>query len=121
MDPSCLSDTNHLFVHKHSMPFHFDIDNHTVNVLPPIVDLKKLGISASHHCSNKANNEIISALPTFQIDNLLDYSYPTSNGRGHPECLSSFLLKAELEEDKDRTGGQPLKGRRGFNVPPRQY
>jgi len=103
------------------MPFHFDIDNHTVDILPPIVDLKESGISPAKHCSNKANNKILSVLPTFQLEKLLDYSYPTSNGKGNPECLTAFLLKAEFEEDKDRTGGQPLKGRRGFNVPPRQY
>lgn len=121
MDPSCLADIKHQFIHKFSMPFNFDIDRHTIDVLPPIVDLQKSGISVAKHCSNKANNKMLGALPTFQINDLLDYTYPSHNGRGNPECLSSFLVQAELEEDKDRTGGQPLKGRRGFNVPPRQY
>jgi len=121
MDPSCLTDIKHQFIHKFSLPFNFDIDAHTIDVLPPIVDLKKSGISLTQHCSNKANDKILGALPTFQINNLLDYTYPSHNGKGSPECLSNFLVQAELEEDKDRTGGQPLKGRRGFNVPPRQY
>jgi len=121
MDPSCFEKINHKFVHKLSMPFNFDNDQHTIGVLPPIVDLQKSGISLTRHCSNKANNNILSELPTYQLSDLLDYSYPNHNGKGQLECLSSFLIKAELEEDKDRTGGQRLKGRRGFNVPPRQY
>ena len=121
MDPSCLRDIKHQFVHKYSMPFNFDIDRHTIDVLPPIVNLQKTGISLSKHCSNKSNNELLGILPTFQLNDVLDYKYPSNNGKGQPECLSNFLVHAELEEDKDRTAGQPLKGRRGFNVPPRQY
>lgn len=121
MDPACLSEINHQFVHKHSMPFNFDLDKHTIDVLPPITNLQKSGISVAEHCSNKTNNETISKLSSLQLDDVLDYTYPSHNGKGQPECLSTFLIQAEFEEDKDRTTGQPLKGRRGFNVPPRQY
>jgi len=121
MDPVCLNDINHKFIHKYSMPYNFDTDKHTLDVLPPILDLPKTGLSVATHFSNKANNKVIAKLPTYQLKGILDYSYPNHNGKGQPECLSTFLVEAELEEDKDRTGGQPLKGRRGFNVPPRQY
>lgn len=121
MDPIIMEKTRHLFVHKHSMPFYYNVDTQTANVLPPVCNLPSLNLSPAKYFSNKVNNELIAALPTYQLDNILDYSYPTTNGRGTPECLSSFLIQAELEEYKDRTGGQPLKGRRGFNVPPRQY
>jgi len=121
LDPVKLRDINHLFVHKYSMPFYYDVDKHTAPVFPPICNLDKLGLSHGIHLHNTASNDSISSLPTYDIADLLDLSYPTTNGRGNPECLSSFLVRAEFEEEKDRTGGQPLKGRRGFNVPPRQY
>jgi len=121
MDPIKLLEIDHLFIHKYSMPYYYDIDKHTSPVFPPVCNLPNLNLSATEHFSNKSTNERIGSLPTYQISDLLDYSYPTCNGKGTPECLSTFLTNAELEEEKDRTGGQPMKGRRGFNVPPRQY
>ena len=121
MDPSTLTDIQHMFIHKHSMPYYYSVDKHTVQVLPPICNLAKLGLKPDKHFSNSANNAMMASLPTYSCADLLDNSYPINNGRGTPECLSTFLSRAEFEEEKDRTGGQPLKGRRGFNVPPRQY
>lgn len=121
MEPSLLKDVHHMLIHKHSLPFQYDIDQHTLHVLPPVCDLPSLHLSPVKHFSNKANNQAISNLPTYKLDDILDYRYPKDNGKGNPECLSTFLVKAEKEEEKDRTGGQPLKGIRGFNVPPRQY
>lgn len=121
MDPELLKDVAHIFVHKHVMPFYYNIDSQTVNILPPICNLKSLGLSSKDYFSNKASKGSISSLPTYKLDDILDYSYSTSNGKGTAECLSTFLIRSEMEEYKDRTGGQPLKGRRGFNVPARQY
>lgn len=121
MDPIVIKNIQHLFVHKHSMPFYYNIDRQTANIFPPICNLSGLKLQSTKYFSNKVTNSLISELPTYQLHDILDYSYPTTNGRGTPECLSTFLVEAEFEEYKDRTGGQRLKGRRGFNVPPRQY
>ena len=121
MEPTILTNINHLFIHKYLLPFQYDIDKHTVGLFPPIMDLESSQLSPVKHFSNKTNNEVISKLPSYKMTELLDYSYPVTNGKGTPECLSTFLVKAEKEEEKDRTGGQPVKGRRGFNFPPRQY
>jgi len=121
MDPLILRKLNHMFIHRFSMPYHYNFDQHTSPVLPPITNLLKLHISADKHLNNASQNDLLSSLPTYQINELLDTTYSEKNGKGTPECLSSFLLRAEFEEDKDRTSGQPLKGRRGFNVPARQY
>lgn len=121
MDPSELTNMEHMLVHRHSMPHFFDVDKHTAQVLPPICDLTSLGLSTGKHLANNISNSLVSSLPTYQSDAILDYRYPVTNGKGTPECLTSFLMRADLEEEKDRTGGQPVRGRRGFNVPARQY
>lgn len=121
LDPSKLHKLNHMLIHKYSMPFFYDVDKHTAPVLPPVCNLEGLQLSAHKHFNNATSNDVIASLPTYSVQQILDKSYPTTNGKGTPECLSTFLVRAELEEEKDRTGGQPLKGRRGFNVPKRQY
>jgi len=121
MDPSKLNKCEHLFIHKHSMPSYFDVDQHTAQILPPVCNLTKLKLSPAKHLSNEARDETISSLPSYNLKDILDVSYPDSNGKGTPECMSKFLVRAEFEEEKDRSGGQPMKGRRGFNMPPRQY
>ena len=121
MDPTMLPEIDHQFIHKYSMSFYFDRDKYTAPIFPPVCNLQSLGLSVDKHLSNKSSNNDIASLPIYDINDVLDKTYPTNNGKGTPECLSTFLIQAELEEEKDRTGGQPMKGRRGFNVPPRQY
>nr|XP_047143239.1 uncharacterized protein LOC124817343 [Hydra vulgaris] len=121
MEPSLLANLDHLILHKHSMPWNYSVDKYTSNVLPPICNLPGLGLTSDIHFSNKATNSTISQLPSYSLDQILCYKYSRDNGVGTSECLSTFLTKAELEEEKDRTGGQPVKGIRGFNVPKRQY
>ena len=103
------------------MSFYFGRDKHKAPIFPPIDSLQSLGLSFAKHLSNKSSNNDKASLPIYHINDVLDKSYATNNGKGTPECLSTFLIQAELEEEKDRTGGQPMKGRRSFNIPPRQY
>merc|ERR1712002_58840 len=98
MDPSKLQTMNHLFVHRFSMPYFYSVDKHTAQVFPPVCNMTKLGLSADKHLSNNADYKVLSSLPTFNLDDVLDVSYSTTHGRGQPECLSTFLLRAEFEE-----------------------
>lgn len=120
LDPEAIKSLSHLFVHKFSMPFNYNIDKHTIHLMPPICNLPALNLEGNEVFSNQVSAEKVRALPSFKLSEVLSYSYPNHNGIGTPECLSDFLKRAELEEQKDRTYGQQVKGRRGFNVAARQ-
>jgi len=120
MHPSLLNTTPYAITHLRNTPEFYDVDKHTLQVLPPTCNLKALGIRRDRHLRYASDTEDVASLPTYT--NVLDVTYPTHNGAGTPECLSTFLFRADMEEDKDRTGGQKLmKPRKGFNVKPRQY
>jgi len=120
MHPALLHTTPYAITHLRNTPQFYDVDKHTLQVLPPICNLKALGIRRDRHLRYASATEDVASLPTY--NNVLDVTYPTHNGAGTPECLSTFLFRADMEEDKDRTGGQKLmKPRKGFNVKPRQY
>ena len=124
VDPATFEgeESEHMFCHLRSMPKYFNVDEHTLQLMPPMCDVKSLGITPSKHLRwNTAKKDLI-AFPTWGLDQVLDVTYPTHNGRGTPECLSTFLLRADGEEFKARKeGGEVGKPRKGFNMKPRQY
>lgn len=124
MDPVVfkLGEHDHLFAHLRSMPKYYNIDRDTLQMMPPICNLESLGIKPDKHLRWKTAKKDLIEMPTFTPQQVLDVSYPVNNGKGTPECLSSYLLRTDLEEMKDKPqGGKFKKPRRGFNMPPRQY
>merc|ERR1712168_340117 len=122
MDPALLElqgRLEHLFAHLRSMPKYYNVDQHTLQVMPPVCDLESLGITPSKHLRWSTRKADLLAFPTFTPEQVLDTSYPTDNGQWSPECLSTFLLRADQEELKQEIqGGEVGKPRKGFNVPP---
>jgi len=125
MHPALLGDLRHLCVHRFMMPMKFSTDQHTMHIFPPICNVATLGTDfVKKFCSHNTSSEEVARFPLRQLDHVLDYNGFDSlsdYGPVTPECLSKFILRADLEELKDRTCGQKIKGIRGFNVPKRQY
>jgi len=124
MDPALMQLVKPLFVHRFSMPFQFNIDSQTMSLLPPILNLNKMQLNPENYFTNAVSKQQLLQLPLYQLPQCVDYSYKElSTYMGTPalECMSAFLLRAEKEEQKDRFNGQAIRGRRGFNVPKRQY
>jgi hypothetical protein len=114
--------SDHLFVHLRSMPRYYNMDEHTMPLLPPICNLKSLGIDPKKHLRWSTARKDLLALPTWTLEEILDVTYPSHNGKGTPECLTTFLLRSDGEEHKLRKeGGEVMKPRKGFNIRPRQY
>jgi len=114
--------SDHLFVHLRSMPKYYNIDQHTLPLLPPMCNLKSLGIVPKKHLRWSTARKDLIELPTWTLEEVLDVTYPSNNGKGTPECLTSFLLRSDGEEFKLRQeGGKVGKPLKGFNMKPRQY
>lgn len=125
LHPALLRDLRYLCVHRFMMPMKFSTDRHTMHMFPPICNAATLGTDfVRRFCSHNATSDDVARFPLQQLDQVLDYNAFDSlsdYGPVTPECLSKFILRADIEELKDRTCGQKIKGLRGFNVPKRQY
>jgi len=119
MDPATLESVGHVFVHLRYMPKFFNMDQHTLNVLPPMCNITSLNLSPEKHFRWSTPTADLEALPTYQPEQIFDISYPSHNGKATPECLTTFLLRADGEEKKHRETSFK-KQRGGFNVKPRQ-
>merc|ERR1712048_968915 len=102
MHPMLLQEMKHLCVHRFMLPYKFDPDKHTMNMLPPISNTSTFDESFwKRFASFNVSSEEIADLPVLSMNealNLNSYTDLSDYGTTTPECLSSFLVKAEFEE-----------------------
>ena len=87
-------------MHKYALPKGYNLDKHTAEVLPPVYSSHP-GIDPRLFRKDSCD-ETTGILPKIQLADVLDYSYPQHYGKGQPEDLTEFLIRAERTELKPR-------------------
>jgi len=91
---------NFFFMHKHVLPTGFDLDYHTAELHPPVYRRNSSLHPLIH--TKLATEDIVSSELLFSLRDILDYEYKESHGKGQPEDLVEFLIRAEARELRPR-------------------
>eukprot|EP00112_Aurelia_sp_Birch-Aquarium-sp1_P025384 Seg841.7 transcript_id=Seg841.7/GoldUCD/mRNA.D3Y31 product="hypothetical protein" protein_id=Seg841.7/GoldUCD/D3Y31 len=94
IDSSCLEKYKEqiILLHRTMLPQEYDVDSVTFDIYPPIFS----GLQNLHLFDHQQND--IPSLTEYELSDILDVSYTSFNGKGNPEGLTEFLLRAYDEE-----------------------
>ena len=120
IDISCLEKYKEqiILLHRTMLPQEYDVDCVTFDICPPIFS----GLQNLHLIDHQ--QDAIPNLTGCELPDILDLSYTSFNGKGNPEGLTEFLLRAYDEEIQYNTPVNfkakkiPRKHRRFLNFKP---